>query len=1393
MTRPWIACWVVFLLPTVARAADLQVGVAKVDATPTTPIRLSGYAARKSESEGIEQRLHVRAIAIGTGKQDVSVLMTLDSMAIPRELTEEVAARLKEKLGLPRERLVVCGTHSHGAPCLTNAAPNIFGHPVTAEEQAHIDRYTREVADRLEQAAVAAVADLKPATLAVARGSVGFAANRRKPIAPGVPGPVDQELPVMVARGADGAVRAIVANYACHCTTGGPDVNKVHGDWAACACDDLEAAYKGAVALVTIGCGADANPSPRGTLALARQHGAAVASEVARLLKSPEQFKPIDVAPVGRFKVFEAAYDRLPTKEQLETLAKEQTAAGANARIQLERWARDGKLAETIPYTVQSWTFGDELTMVFLAGEVVVDYDLRLKHDFDPNRLWVTAYANDVLCYIPSRRILAEGGYEAEGAMVYYARPTRFAPAIENDIVRAVHSIVPEGFRTETSLKEFPPPKSPEESRRTIQVDGDLRVELVAAEPLIASPVAIDWDLRGRMWVLEMYDYPSGLHDNNTPGGRVVILESTKGDGRYDKRTVFLDHLPYPQGLMCWRNGVLVCAAPDILYAPDDDHDDKPDAVRRLFSGFSPDNQQWEVNGLTWGLDNWVYGASSIHNEPIQTGETDHTLELGGRDFRLNPDTLAFEPAAGRTQFCRVRDDFDNWFGNDNSNSLWHYPLEDRYVRRNPEVAYPPPKVAVVADPDPSRLHPVSRLLERFNNPESANRVTSACGPTIYRDELLFKGDGGRLNAFFCEPVHNMVRGLVLTPNGPTFTAHRSPADDREFLASTDNWFRPVQTRTGPDGCLYVVDMYRFVIEHPRWITKERLATLDTRAGADRGRIYRVVPGGATPRAIEDLSKLSGAQLARRIDHPNGVVRDLAHRELVHRRDRAAVPVLVELATTAKNAAVRAQAAAALDGLRAMTPAVLTTQLNDADPRVRRLAVRLCEPVFAEKSDEALAKGVVGLANDPDPAVRYQVALTLGEMKNDEVARALGAIAASSPADPWIRAAVLSSAAKCPDAILMKAVEWPAKSAGRAAYIAGAARLLGNSQDDGALAIGVSALARDAADPTNLGAVAALLDALKARKRELRDLPQKSRDELLVIVRRARQTAADATAPVAARVAGLNVLLRNSPEGDAELAVADRLLQPAQPPALQAAALAALSRDRTERAAGLLAAALPRMSPGLRTKAIDTLASRPAGVAALVTAVEENRLSAADLPPATREKLVAQGDAALRARVAKLFAAQRPAARVEALKQFAASLKLKGDPAKGKATFEKSCVACHQLGGIGSAVGPNLAALTDKSANYLLTAIVDPNAAVEGRFVAYQLETADGDTYVGLLADENASGLTILQPNAIKQSVARAEIKSLTTSKLSLMPEGLEQGLTPQDVANLIAFVQNSK
>jgi len=440
----------------------VPVGVARIDVTPDGPIRLTGYASRKTESEGVAERLWAKALAIGGDRGDgPAVLMMVENCGVPGSLTAEVSGRLKAKAGLRPERFVVCSTHTHAGPWLSGFAPALFSQALPAEHRAHMEQYGRQLADKMEQVALAALAARQPGQLAWGHGVVRFAMNRR-PINPqgrcpglGVnpAGPVDHSLPLLRATDAQGKILALVVNYACHCTTIGGDFNRIHGDWAGMAQKYLEAEHPGATAIVSIGCGADANPEPRGKAEMTGPHGRAIADEVNRLLSG--KLTPVSPKLAARRLQFQLPYDKAPTREDLEkrvAAARRPKATGAEKHVAGQAAAsladldRGRPLPAGIDYSVTAWSFGNDLAMIFLPGEVVVDYALRLKRELDGARLWVTAYANDVPCYIVSRRVLQEGGYEPESSMIYYGRPSRLSPVIEDRIIDTAKSLVPKTF-----------------------------------------------------------------------------------------------------------------------------------------------------------------------------------------------------------------------------------------------------------------------------------------------------------------------------------------------------------------------------------------------------------------------------------------------------------------------------------------------------------------------------------------------------------------------------------------------------------------------------------------------------------------------------------------------------------------------------------------------------------------------------------------------------------------------------------------------------------------------------------------------------------------------------------------------------------------------------------
>ncbi len=441
------------LVTTLLRAVEptVPVGVAHLDITPELPIQLAGYQQRTTEATRIVAPLHVRALAIGSDADGPVVLVTAEVIAVSAALSEAVATAVRAQYpAITRERIAVCATHQHNGPAIAGTIPFMFSRDLPDDVSARLDNYAVKLREKMIAAALAALADRRPARLAWAQGKAEFAVNRRLitegkhtgyKSTPG--GPVDHSLPVLRAVDTDGAVRAVLVNYACHCTVLKGGDNFVHSDWAGDAASRIEAAHPGAVALVTIGCGADSDPQPRGLPEVAT-HGTTIANEVARLFAG--EMRPVGRVTRAKFQAIEIALARVVPRAELEERLKGKPNVAYAAAKFLGQLDSGRPLPASMRYPVQAWVFGEDLAMVFLGGEVVADYALRLKRELGVERVWVNAYANDVPCYIPSKQVLAEGGYEAELAMDYYGFPTRLAPDVEERIVSTVHTLLPVGF-----------------------------------------------------------------------------------------------------------------------------------------------------------------------------------------------------------------------------------------------------------------------------------------------------------------------------------------------------------------------------------------------------------------------------------------------------------------------------------------------------------------------------------------------------------------------------------------------------------------------------------------------------------------------------------------------------------------------------------------------------------------------------------------------------------------------------------------------------------------------------------------------------------------------------------------------------------------------------------
>ncbi len=916
-------------------------------------------------------------------------------------------------------------------------------------------------------------------------------------------------------------------------------------------------------------------------------------------------------------------------------------------------------------------------------------------------------------------------------------------------------------------------PMTPENGLKAIHLPKGYKVQLVAAEPLVKDPVAIDWGPDGKLWVAEMADYPSGI--DGKAGGRIRFLEDSDADGVYDKSTVFLEEVNFPAGIMDWQKGVLIAAAPDIFYAEDTTGDGKADKRTILYTGFKQGNQQLRVNGLRWGLDNWVHGANGSHHSRYTAGikiksSSGQTFDLGGFDFRIRPDEGLLEPLSGPSQFGRSRDDWGNWFGVQNSFPLWHYVLEHRYLARNPDFSPPDPRRILTAS-NPL-VFPARPPQKRFHSFNQSGRFTSACSPMIYRDDHLFEDDN--TYAFTCEPFHNLVQRVILKRDSGSFTAERAePKDELDFFASEDRWCRPVMARTGPDGAVWVVDMYRYMIEHPEWLPaagKSEMKSFE-RSGMKHGRIYRVYKEGNPPRRIPRLDKSSTKELVMRLEDSNGIIRDMAHRLLVHRKDVSATEALVKMARSHASAKARLHALCALGGLDRLSSTLLKSAFRDLHSEIRRHALRLAESRW--DGEPELLKASVRLADDPNAVVRLQAACSWGESKSAEAGRALARVAIRDAGNQHIRAAVFSSAEPHFERLAQAALE-------HGVLIDDALKLGARRKTSlGALLAGLMKPGKDGYEPEQFRSLGGWLNH-----------NPKVSPEMAEVLAHARGIVTDGTASSPLRAAAVGLLARQPERLAADKRRLADLLAPQVASEIKLAAVHTLAGVGGDRLPDTLLKGWPGYLPQERSRVLDALLQRKEWTRACLKAIERGVVGRGDLDAARRQLLLKHADPSVRETAAGILNSGPQKARRERIEAYRAALKLPVDEKRGRAVFDKLCALCHLPPNGQPMNGPDLRSITDRTKDGLFSSILDPNQSVDASYAGYSVTLADGTALYGRVLSETSNNLTLRLLDGTDRQLLRRDIKTLQGTGLSLMPEGLEAGMNHQDLADLIHFVQ---
>ena len=979
--------------------------------------------------------------------------------------------------------------------------------------------------------------------------------------------------------------------------------------------------------------------------------------------------------------------------------------------------------------------------------------------------------------------------------------------------------------RTQPTTKtgEGPQAQSAQDELKTFQLSEDFKAELFLSEPKVMSPTEMAWDEFGKLYVAEMLDYPEDPPPGTPARSQIRLLEDKDGDGTYEHAVVFADHVLEVSGLHPWKGGLLVTAAPDILWMKDNDGDGKADVRKVLYTGFPLVNPEARITNLRYGLDNWFYGAQNGNDGKITS--PDHPERppnlISGTDFRFNPTRDTAEAASGPAQFGSSFDDFGNQFITQNTVHLRHVILPMNYIRRAPLLdvpayAYdisdhgkPSAPIFPLTGPQEWRKQRTALRQQRYDE-NGLNRIeqvggyfSGASGGTVYNGDN-FPAEY-RNNVFTGEVSANLIHRDVLVPDGVTFKASRSQ-NNTEFLASTDVWFRPCNFANAPDGNLYVMDIYRLFIETPESIPEEIKKGMDFYAGDKLGRIWRIAPNKPNgQRGLKvKLGAASTAELVKTLEHLNGWHRFTAQRLLVERQDKAAIPFLKELAEKSVSPQGRLHALWTLDGLSALDESLVLKALKDSDAHLREHGLRLAE-IFLPNS-KTLADAVLATTKDSELRVQFQAAFTLGQLKDTRALNALADLAWQRSEDQWFRLAILSSAADQASSfyalLRTKKPDWE-----NADLFAQLAALIGAKHDAGELMRFLASLGKLKKPEVALTGLAkgiklAGVKNLQVAQAEALLAPYLNHVnnkvqaaawdlaryfELRALVTKATSDATNTALPLPKRVVAVRAL--RGGQFAAVQPILAKLLVAHDMPDVQSAAIESLAAFDDQNIAPLLLANWKSYLPDARQKVLNALLTNQEWMRALLQAAEDERIERTAFDPAARARLVDHPDQTISERAQKFFK-EELSDRAQVVAAYLDAAKLAGDVARGKKYFEDNCAKCHLPQREKARIGADLSGINNKTKEELITSILNPSKAIEPRFVNYIVTTKDGHIYDGVLGNETPGTLTLRGGAEGDITILRANIANIRASAISLMPDGFEKQFNQQAIADLLAYLR---
>ena len=971
-------------------------------------------------------------------------------------------------------------------------------------------------------------------------------------------------------------------------------------------------------------------------------------------------------------------------------------------------------------------------------------------------------------------------------------------------------------------------PIDPEEALTTFELEPGYKIELIASEPLISDPVDMEIDEYGRLYVVELHGYP--LNKNGT--SKIKLLSDTDGDGKMDMSTVFAENLKLPFGIMRWKKGVLVADAPDILYLEDSTGDGKADVRKIMLTGFALSNAQMNVSNPLYGLDNWIYLTSEsgstyqIYKKefgdlgsdiyfPDEPEGSRLPLKGIGRTVRFRPDQKKLELTSGRTQYGHAFDEWGRHILGNNSNHIYHEVIAQQYLQRNPALLVSSASQTLTdhgVEVFPITLNPERQLLT------AVGIFTSACGNVAYTGGDFSESFNAGVY-FVCEPVSNIIHADLLKNDGASFKAVRAGQTNKEFLASTDAWFRPVNMYVGPDGALYVTDYYRQIIEHPEWMSEEAVKSGELYNGSDRGRIYRISRTDAKPVTwTKDLKlgKATDQALVDELSNPNSWWRINAQRLLVDRASEQIATTLGKQATDATSPYGRLHSLWTLEGLGKLTPTLIEHALKDPEAGIRENAIRLAELHFKEVPE--LVEALLPLQADSDPRVRYQLLCTLGFLETPGSAEARRNILFRDIDDNWIQIAALSASSSQTHSILRDVLE--NFQPDRPAYPSLVLRLAEMVGASGKL-VNIRQLIHQAAKGNN-GWQAPVLDGLAQGLKRNRFESSPFSPELSILVSlcfehpsasmrnaslqlltvlgienksvvkkafdKAVFIATDEKLSDEKRVEAIKFLSLDDLAPRVELLKS--LIVPQEQPSVQREALKVLGQLPDLTITYYVLEKWPALTPEIREAAINTFMSSPDRIEALLNAIDSGMIQKSSLAFYQSGRLMTQPDEKLRSRARVMFA-QNSDATIN--KVYQGALQLKGEATSGKTIYQQNCAICHQVrGGIGVSFGPDLGTVHNWQPEGIMANILAPDLSIATGYELRELELNNGETVQGIVSSETPGAITLKNTGTMERTVNRQDILSLKTLDISVMPAGWEKKISHQQMADLLAFLRQN-